>query len=323
MVFAFLGQLGAQYPLAFHISIMLISLLILVKSADLLIFGAVNYSKKFGLSDYVIGFLIVGIVTSLPEFVSAVFGSSIGEGGIVFGTFLGSCVLTITLMLGIELFAAKKFSVKSKLLGETKYYIPFLVILPFGLVWDGILSRGDGFLLISTFIVYITIIWKKEGTLGKIKKDVKIKRLWKDMAIFLGALAALLLSAKWLVFSAVGLSQILVIPPYVIALIVIAWGTSIGDLAVDLKAIFAGHADVALGDIFSAFVVENVLLLGLVAVIKPIVINPMILIPAATFFIVPLSGIIFLVKEELTWRHGLFLIGLYIAFIIVQIFVIS
>lgn len=322
MVFVYLGQLGAQYPLSFHLIIMLISLLILVKSADLLIFGAINYSKKFGLSDYVIGFLIVGIVTSLPEFISAIFGNSIGEGGIVFGTFFGSCVLTITLMLGIELFAAKKFSVNSKLLGETKYYIPILVMLPLVLVWDGRLSRWDGFLMISTFIAYIVMIWKKEGTLGKIKKDVKIKRLWKDMFIFLGALAALLLSAQWLVFSAVGLSHILVVPPYVIAVIVIAWGTSIGDLTVDLKAIFAGHADVALGDIFSAFVVENVLFLGLVALIKPIVINPIILVPAATFFIVPLSGIIFFVKKELTWRHGLFLIGLYIAFIILQIFII-
>ena len=51
MVFVYLGQLGAQYPLSFHLIIMLISLLILVKSADLLIFGAINYSKKFGLSD--------------------------------------------------------------------------------------------------------------------------------------------------------------------------------------------------------------------------------------------------------------------------------
>ena len=67
MVFVYLGQLGAQYPLSFHLIIMLISLLILVKSADLLIFGAINYSKKSDASEFIVA-TETGIIHQMQKF---------------------------------------------------------------------------------------------------------------------------------------------------------------------------------------------------------------------------------------------------------------
>ena len=307
-----------QYPLIFHLIVLTTSLIIVMKAADLLITGAVGFSQKFGLSDYVTGFLIIGIGTSLPELVAALMGNGLGDSGIVFGTVLGSAVVTVTLVLGIEAYVAKTLPIQTKMLGMNRYLVPLLMAFPIILVTDGSLSRADGFVLISIFFVYLYSIWQTEGSIGHLR-NVKLKIVWKDMFIYLGAFVALLLGARFLVFSAIFLSKMFGIPSFLIALFVIGIGASIGDLAVDLKSIRTGHKQLAVGDVLSGLVVEMVFILGIIALVKPIVINPLPLVTSAIFGIVPLAGILYVAKKQITRKHGIVLIGLFGLFALVQL----
>jgi uncharacterized membrane protein YphA (DoxX/SURF4 family) len=79
----------------------------------------------------------------------------------------------------------------------------FTVALPFLLILDGVLSRIDAVILVVIYLAYLVMVWRKEGQLGKMKKDVKLKRIYVDGIIFIIALSALLLSARWLVFSSI------------------------------------------------------------------------------------------------------------------------
>ncbi|MBN1644607.1 sodium:calcium antiporter, partial [Candidatus Woesearchaeota archaeon] len=65
------GFINAAHSLLFNVIVLIFSLLIVIKAADLLIFGISNYARKFGISDYLIGFLVLAIGTSLPELVSS------------------------------------------------------------------------------------------------------------------------------------------------------------------------------------------------------------------------------------------------------------
>jgi cation:H+ antiporter len=307
-----------QYPFAFHIAVMLASLAIVVKAADLLVTGAVGFAQKFGLSDHVTGFLIIGIGTSLPEFISSLMGSGIGDSGIIFGTVLGSAVLTVNLVLGIEAYVAKTLPIEAKMLGLTKYLIPLFMALPVILVLDGQLSRADGIIMLSVFAWHLWMLWQKEGKVGKLHA-AKIQIIWKDMFIYLGAFAALLLAARFLVFSAVISSATLGIPTFVIALFIIGIGASVGDLMIDLKSIRMGHKQLAIGDLLSGLVVETLFILGVISLIKPITVNPAPIAITSAFAIIPLAIVLFFVKKEITRKHGIILASLYFIFAAVQI----
>ena len=91
-------QLINSYPLIFHSIIALASLIILAKSADMVVYGISNYAKKLGISDYLIGFLVVSIGTAIPELTASITGTLIGQGAIVYGTVLGSNLFGLPLL---------------------------------------------------------------------------------------------------------------------------------------------------------------------------------------------------------------------------------
>ena len=171
------------HPLLFHSIIVLVSLAIVCKSADLLVYGISDYAKKLGVSDYLVGFLIVSIGTALPELVAAITGATLKQGPIVFGTILGSNIFKIPL-LGIIILIGRKLKTTTSI-GSAPITTFFMAILPLILIIDGVLSRADGIILLTAFFIYIIHLWRGEGQLGKIKKTVAIKTIYKDAFIFL------------------------------------------------------------------------------------------------------------------------------------------
>jgi cation:H+ antiporter len=311
------------HPLVFNIIVLILSLLIVIKSADLLIFGISNYARKFGISEFLVGFLILAIGTSLPDLVASLMGGMSGSSGIIVGTILGGSVISITFVLGAMVIAAKKLNVKSKLLGKSTYIILVMMLLPIITMLDLKISRVDGFLLILVFFTYIFGLWKKEGTLGKIKKSVKIKFLWKDVLIFLGALVALLLGARFLVSSAVIISQEIGISAYIIALIIICLGTCLPDLTVELKALKKGHSAIGVGNLLGGITSTLLLVLGIVALFYPISlegINLTSLAIAIGVFLASLALVIFWMRKNTLYRwQGVCLVLIYLAFVAAQI----
>lgn len=314
----------SAHPLLFNAVVLVLSLLIVVKAADLLTFGISNYARKFGISDYLIGFLVLAIGTSLPELVSSFMGGSIGSSGVALGTILGSGVITITFVLGCMAIAAKKLDVRTKLLGKSTYLIMVMILLPMVMLLDKKISRVDGVLLVVVFFAYIIGLWRKEGTFGKLKK-VKIRHLWKDVFVFLGSLAALLIGARFLVFSSVVISQEIGISSYVIALIVIGLGASLPDLTVELKSIKKGRAGIGFGNVLGGITAEMLLILGLVAVFYPISIANISLaglVATIIFFLLSMGLVLFWVRKETLFRwQGFVLLGMYLLFVAVQVLI--
>jgi len=309
-----------SHPIIFNILVLIASTFILFKAADYLIMGISSYAKKLGLSDAIIGLIVIAFAASLPEIISSVAGFA-EEVSVGFGAILGSNMVHAGLALGLLAIFAKKMPIGRSVFQKNKLLVWIFLMLPFILlVIDGELGRIDGIILIAVFVIYLSRLIYLEGKTGKVKKKVKIKRVWKDAAIFLGCLAAMILAGRYLVFSSVNLAHTIGIPAYFISLTVIAIGATIPDLAVEIRSIFRGHVQIGLGDLMGSLMIELLLFFGVVAVINPIQINIMQILNAIIFLVISITVIIFFMRgKAITWKHGIILLLLYAAFMTIEI----
>ncbi len=254
----------SAHPIIANILILIASFIIVAKASDLTVLGISEYARHFGISDYLIGFLVLAIGSSLPEFAASLTGSSANESGVIFGTLMGSGITTLTLVLGSIAIFAKKIVLKDKILNETRLALLPMIVLPFVLLLDGTISRIDGFILVFVFLSFVVYLWQKEGSFGKLK-SAHIKHVWKHALVFLGSLIAILLSARWLVFSSINLAFLFNISPFFIAIFVISLGSSLPDLMVQLRSLRNRHTSIGIGEVLGALIVEMNLIIGILA----------------------------------------------------------
>ncbi|MBW3022049.1 hypothetical protein KY328_03945 [Candidatus Woesearchaeota archaeon] len=306
--------------LLYYLIVAAASIAVLIFSADLAVSGIASYARKLGISDFLIGFVVVGVGTSLPEFVSSFTGAAVGEGGIVVGTLLGSLIVSYCLVLGIPAILQKKIKIEKTVSKRKNWPILAIIALMAVLAVDGSLGVVDGIILGLVYIGYLILLWKKEGTFGKLKKDVKLKHIWRDGVIFVGSLIALLLSARWLVFSSVRISRdYLGIEPYILALVVIGSISALPDLIVQIRSIYKGHAQIGTGNVLGSGIINLTIIPALVVLINPIKIDFMMVLPAFIAGMIIVALVLNIIKKGVFLRkHGVILAVVYAVFIAFQ-----
>lgn len=309
------------HPLIFNPLVILASLVLLYLSADYLVDGISSYAKKLGLSDAIIGTVVVAMAASAPEIISSVSGFLAGSESIGYGAILGANMVHAGFALGLVALLGKKIELEPSLFTKERASIWAALMLPFILALDGQLSRPDGAILIIAFVIYLLNLWRLEGTFGKLKKNVPLKTIWRDAFVFLGCLAALLLAGKYLVFSSVQIADYFSIPAYFVALTIIGIGTTIPDIAVELRSITKKHASIGLGDLLGSLIIELLLFFGIMAVISPITVPLAQAANALIFLAASITLVMFWMKrKELTWKHGLVFLSIYFIFLATEIY---
>ncbi len=304
----------------YYFVIIFASLFVLLKSADVVISSISRYAKKLGLGDYLIGLVVVAMASSMPEVVSSLIGVLNGNQGIFLGTILGTNLVHMALIVGFLSVFSKKIKVECKILDNFKLFVWFLVILPFILMSDGLLSRSDGLLLVIVFCVYIVLLWRKEGTFGRIKKNVALKTIYKDMLLFLLGVVVLIVAGYFLVFAVINVSLYFSIPSFLVALFVIGIGGALPDFVVGVKSIVKMHQEIGVGDILGSTIIELCLFFGILALIKPFEVDFGSILNAGFFIVLSSALLLFFIKKKsITWKQGLLSLFCYFAFVIIEI----
>ncbi len=315
------GVADSQAALFKNFMVVALCVFVIMKSAGFAITALSHYAKETGISQYIIGFLVISIGTSLPEFGTAVMSSLSGKGIITVGNVIGASIIDITVVLGLMAVIGKRIKLKGGLVRKSALPILIFLLLPLLLGLNGTLSRLDGVLLLGAYGLYIALLFKNEGGLGKIKKQVAWKDIWVDMVVFIGCILALLLAARWMVTSSIIIATELNVPFFFVGLFLISIGTTIPELVVQVKSIKSGSEGLGFGNTFGSIITNMILILGIAALINPITFNASTFIIPAMFLIMSVFiGIVFLRTEEITWQEGIGLLLIYVTFIVTQVF---
>ncbi|MFZ5955814.1 MAG: sodium:calcium antiporter [Nanoarchaeota archaeon] len=298
-------------------------LFILIKSADFSINYSYKLAKSLSLSEFIISFFIVTIISILPETIISIFSSLRGMPEFGVGTLIGSNIADLTLVFGIiALVSVKGVKIKSEILKENYWYLG-LLFLPvlFGL--DGFYSIFDGLLLILfglLFFITLSIDYKKSYN-KKIKKDKT--ELIKNFILLILSLAILLISASYTIKSAINFANDVKIPPILISLTIISVGTCLPELLFSTKAVKDNHDSLALGDLLGTVITDSTIILGIVIILNPFYVNySLVYITCISMFLSGVLCILFINSGKiLTKKEAVYLLLFYIIYLIIEFIV--
>lgn len=303
---------------------LIVSVAVLAKSSSLVVDNASRLAKFFGVGQLAIGMLLVAVSTSLPELSVSVVSSAAGEGAIAAGNVFGSNIANILLILGAGAFLFG-FRVSRDVLVDVA-----LVLLMTTLISAYIIMHSDIFgnalgtfegvaLLLIAGWYSLSILRKKRVDEGEKAEKVTKQQGFQSFLIFGAGIVVVIISASFVVDSAVKLADMLSLSKSFIGATLIAIGTSLPELSIDLQAIRKKQYSLALGDAIGSNMINLTLVLGVAAAINPIIVRLDVFIAALLFAVV--ANIVFfyfaVVKKAFGRKEGITMGLIYVLYIVI------
>lgn len=260
--------------------ILIVSLAGIVFGADYLVAGTVSIARRLKISDFVIGAVIVGIGTSMPELVVSTIGAIEGNADVAIGNVVGSNIFNILGILGLTAvffpIAVSRTNLKFELpvcIGVSV----ILTLLTFNF-FNGsapVISRVDGWILLLCFGVFIWYSLHRDRS--KMKEAPAEKSDYqKNAPLFLtivkivGGLALLILSCDIFIDKAVLIAKELGVNEAFISLTLISCGTSLPELAASITAALRKNTQLAMGNVIGSNIFNITWILGLSSQVMPL-----------------------------------------------------
>ena len=249
------------------IVLLIVGFVVLIKGADIFVDGASSIAGNFKVSKMLIGLTIVAFGTSAPEFAVSVKSLISHNGDIVLGNVIGSNILNILLILGVaSMFHSLHVgnnTVKKELPITLLITTLFAVLLSDGLFDKGIINsfrRSDGIVLTLFFLVFIYYLISMARKKIDTDQNEEYMKLSKAIVFTLLGLVAIVFGSNLVVDNASTLAKAIGISEKMIALTVIALGTSLPELVTSVTATKKGEYDIAIGNVVGS----NIFNLGMV-----------------------------------------------------------
>ena len=295
---------------------LLIGVLCAGLGGELFVRGTVGIASALRIASGIIAATVAAFATSSPELTVAINSALAGQPRIALGDALGSNVVNVALILAVALLiipiTVPRDAVKRDF--PAALAIPVLTGV---LLFDGVLSRIDGLLLLLLFsgwLIAVTLEARRQrSAAGQVLGEQNLMR-----ALLAGGagLALLVLAGRLIVSGATGIALAHGLDAFLIGATLVALGTSVPELATAVVSALKGHEEVGLGTILGSNVFNGLLIVGVASTISPIEINasevaPALVVGVASLALTypPPSGLIG------RWR-GLMLLGLYAAYIV-------
>lgn len=256
-------------------------IILLVISADKFVDGAAATAKRLGLPPLLIGMLVIGFGSSMPEMVISALSALKGNPGIALGNAFGSNITNIALILGVTAIISPIVVSSSVVNRELPYLLGVTALAAVLFYYDRELNQRDALILIFVFVVLVS--WTIY-TGVKTKQDAWADEVEQELSEPLGMRVALLytvfglvflvISSRILVWGGVEVAEYFGISDLLIGLTIVAIGTSLPELASSIAAVRKNEHDLALGNIIGSNLFNTSIVLGITGIIAPTALEP-------------------------------------------------
>ena len=249
------------------ILLLIVGFVILIKGADFFVDGASAVAGNFKVSKMLIGLTIVSFGTSAPEFAVSIKSLLVGSGDIVLGNVIGSNILNILLILGVSALV-HSLNVKHQTVKKELPITILITVLFSTLLLDSVFdkgatnsfTRGDGVAVVLFFLVFIYYLVSMMR--NKTDEDEEYVEMKMPKAIIFTVLgiAAIVFGSNLVVDNASSIAKALGVSERMIALTIVALGTSLPELVTSVSATRKGEYDIAIGNVVGS----NIFNIGIV-----------------------------------------------------------
>jgi cation:H+ antiporter len=286
-----------QLPVWANALIILISIVIIGKGADVMVEAAARLAARLGISELIIGLTVVSLGTSAPEFAVTLAAAIKGKGDISVGNIVGSNIFNLGFILGgcamIQAIRTSPtlFKRDGFVLGSTTVLLLVLI------GWDLKLDRMDGCILLVCLVLYLARLYKDRSAgvdEGEDDEDSEIGEkeehtLTHDVVILVIGLIAVVGGSHVMVESAIQVARVYGISEWVIGVTIVAAGTSAPEFATTISSVLKGRHAIGAGNLIGSDIFNLLGVLGVAGVLRPVGVDPM-----ARWSLLALCGMVFL-----------------------------
>ena len=262
------------------ILLLIVGLGLILAGANFLTDGSAALAQRFRVPEFIIGLTVVAVGTSTPELVVSVLSAIGGQSDVAIGNVVGSNIFNVFVILGVcALIRPVPLTA-----GNIRRDIPFGVLvslLLLALAQDSLLCKGaadhigrlDGAAMLA---LYILLMWytirktKRPEATAPTEGSKAPMAAWLTAVMIVGGLAGLVFGGEMFLRSATSIARSLGVSESVIAITLVAGGTSLPELASSLVSLFKGKAEMALGNVIGSNIANILLILGVSATIHPL-----------------------------------------------------
>lgn len=314
---------------------LLIGLALILAGANFLTDGSAALAQRFRVPEFIIGLTIVAVGTSTPELVVSVLSAIAGKSDVAIGNVVGSNIFNVFLILGVCALV-RPLPLTA---GNIRRDIPFGVgtsILLMILAADSLFRAGavdrigrlDGILMLVIYLLLMVYTIRATGRTDAAPTGAEEGSARRPMAgwlmavMILGGLAGLIFGGEMFLDNATALARRMGISESVIAITLVAGGTSLPELASSLVSLLKGKSDMALGNVIGSNIANILLILGLSATINPLTMGGItmvdLLVVLLSSVLLFLAAFTFRRRAVDRWEGALFLViyALYIAYLV-------
>lgn len=264
-----------------EILIIMMSFVVMAWSSDLFVDAAVAISYHFRMPKVIIGTVLVGFTTAVPELLVSLDAAIHQARGIAIGNALGSYVINIALVLGVTAII-QPIQVSKAILRREVPVMAAALVIAYCLMQDGYFSPFDGYILLAllllTLIAGTYVILRARAEQQTLSPAITVKyspaMAWLYLTI---GLLLLIASARCLTNASIDLAHLFGVSDLIIGLTIVAIGTSLPELAASIAGVKKGEDDIAIGNVIGSNILGLFAVLAMPAIFSPGQFEPLIL----------------------------------------------
>jgi cation:H+ antiporter len=272
------------------------------------------------MSSFVVGVLIVGLCTSLPELASSIAGALAGETAIVVANVVGSNITNILLIIGVLALFGGRIIVRQELIKTELPIFCIATALFVMTILDGSVDRLESILLLTTFGAYVWYLLSESlnGHDSVADKSNREQFSWLSVGFMVFGIVSLVVGAKFTVDMAINIATALTVPIGLVSITAVAIGTSLPELFVSIQAIRTKETEMAIGNIFGSNVFNALVVTGIPGLLVGSLIVDDVVLELGLATMIVASIILFvsgLAKQVMRWE-GLMMLVFFVFFLL-------